>query len=209
MKSPWQQYLHAPDGTITVEGLPGVTCEVIEEQGRVTGRDIEAELGLPKYFEEWEELAKPRGLSRRQLQFILMDEAETRLPGHYRFQPQRVMLPPTCHLEFGHRGFIVGIVSTFLLGFDELRAQIPALFDVELPKELESDYIVGQATLLDSPLADKAWDAIQLGIFTHVCPLILRAPGEPTGTEQLVEVSLTTGDYPGCPGARIMKTWMV
>jgi len=32
-------------------------------------------------------------------------------------------------------------------------------------------------------------------------------PDEPTGTEQLVEVSLSTDDYPGGPEARILKTW--
>lgn len=78
MKSPWQQYSHKPDGSITLEGRPDVAIEVIEEQGRVTGRDIESELGLPKYFEEWEILAKHSGLSGRQIQFIVMDQSETR-----------------------------------------------------------------------------------------------------------------------------------
>ena len=41
----------------------------------------------------------------------------------------------------------------------------------------------------------------------HVCPLIFRGPDEPTGTGQLLEASLTTDDYPGGPGARILKTW--
>lgn len=55
MKSPWQQYTHQPDGSITLEGRPDIAIEVIEEQGLVTARHIEAELGLPKYFEQWEE----------------------------------------------------------------------------------------------------------------------------------------------------------
>ena len=50
MKSPWQQYTHQPDGSITLEGRPDIAIEVIEEQGLVTARHIEAELGLPKYF---------------------------------------------------------------------------------------------------------------------------------------------------------------
>jgi hypothetical protein len=207
MKSIWQQYNHQPNGTITLEGLPGVDIEVIEEQGRVTGRNLEAELGLPKYFEEWEELAKPRGLSRRYIQFILMDQSATRFPDRYRLQPKRVTLPSTCHLEFGHRGFVVGIVHSFLLGFEELREQIPSMFSVELPEEVEGDYIVAQATLFDSPLAEKAWEALQRGIFTHVCPLIFRKTGEPAGTGQLVEVSLVDGDYPGCENAKVLKTW--
>ena len=206
MKSPWQQYIHKPDGSITLEGRPDVAIEVIEEQGRVTGRDIESELGLPKYFEEWEIMAKPRGLSGRQIQFIVMDQSETRFPDRYRLQPQQIALPSTCHLEFGHRGFLIGIVSTFLLGFDEMRAQIPTMFGVELPKEVEGDYIVGQAILFDSPLADKAWDALRLGIFSHVCPLVFRKIDEPAGTGQLVEVSLVDGGYPGCSNARVLKT---
>ena len=207
MKSSWQQYDHQPDGSIGLVGRPDVGIEVIQDQGRVTGRNIEAELGLPKYFEEWEVLAKPRGLSRRQIQFIVMDQSETRFPDRYRFQPQRVTLPSTCHLEFGHRGFVVGIVHTFLLGFEELRERIPSMFSVELPEEVEGDYIVGQGTLFDSPLAEKAWDALRLGIFTHVCPLVFRKIDEPAGTGQLVELSLVAGDYPGCQNARVLKTW--
>ena len=207
MKSPWQQYTHQPDGSITLEGRPDLALEVIEEQGRVTGRNIEAELGLPKWFEEWEAMAKPLGLSNRQIQFVVMDQSETRFPGRYRLQPQGITLPGTCSLEFGHRGFVVGVVHTFLLGFDELREQIPTMFGIELPKDLEGDYLVGQATLFDSPLADKAWDALRLGIFTHVCPLILRQNHEPLGTGQLVEVSLVDGGYPGCQHARVLKTW--
>ena len=75
------------------------------------------------------------------------------------------------------------IVHTFLLGFEELRAQI------------------------DSPLAEKAWDALQRGIFTHVCPLVFRKCDEPVGTGQLVEISLVDGGYPGCQHARVLKTW--
>ena len=207
MKSPFQQYVHHHDGTITLEGIPNYQVDAIQDQGHATARDIEQELCLPKFFEEWELLAQPRGLSGRQIQFIVVDESPTRFPGHYRFQPQRITLPQTCHLEFGHRGFVVGIVHTFLLGFEELREQVSAMFSIEIPKELERDYIVGQATLFKSPLADKAWEALQRGIFTHVCALILRQHHEPLGTGQLVEVSLTTSDYPGCPGAKILKVW--
>ena len=31
MKSPWQQYTHQPDGSITLEGRPDIAIEVIEE----------------------------------------------------------------------------------------------------------------------------------------------------------------------------------
>jgi len=180
---------------------------VVEDYGRVTGRDIESELGLPKYFEEWELMAKPRGYSSRHIQFIIADELPTQFPGRYRFQPQRITLPNTCHLGFGHHGFVVGTVHPFLLGFDELRELVAAMFDFEIPKEMQGDYLIGQATLFHSPLADKAWDGLRLGIFTHVCPLVLRKVDEPVGTGQLVEVSLRTADYPGCSGAKIIKMW--
>jgi hypothetical protein len=78
---------------------------------------------------------------------------------------------------------------------------------IEVPPDVEGDCIIAQAQLFDSLLAEKAFEGLQRGIFTHVCPLILRKPDEPLGTGQLVEVSLTTDDYPGCPGARILKTW--
>ena len=96
------------------------------------------QLGLPKYYEEWEVLAILRDLSRRQLQFILMDQTETRFPGQYRIQPQQVTLPP--HVPPGIRasgGFVVEIVSTFLLGFEELRAKIPSLFGVEWSRKAD------------------------------------------------------------------------
>ncbi|MGH7216619.1 MAG: hypothetical protein ACREIG_05235 [Nitrospiraceae bacterium] len=78
---------------------------------------------------------------------------------------------------------------------------------IDVPPDVEGDGFIAQARLFDSPLVGKAWDALQRGIFTHVCPLIFRKPDEPAGTDQLVEVSLTTSDYPSCPGARVLKTW--
>ena len=90
---------------------------------------------------------------------------------------------------------------------DELRALTHSLPGIELPKEMKSDYVIGEATLFDSQLADKAWEALRLGIFSHVCPLVFRMSDEPAGTGQLIEVSLTTDDYPGCPGSKILKMW--
>lgn len=206
MISAFQQYVHHSDGTITVQGLPGVRLDTIQEQGRVTGRDIERELGLPHFYEDWEVIAKPQGLSRRRVWFIAADESETRLQGHIRLQPRKITRPPACYLEFGHRGFVVGLVDTFLLAYTECRDQLKYL-GIELPASVEGDCLIAQAQLFDSPLADKAWEAIQRGIFTHVCPLVLRKEEEPLGTGQLVEVSLTTDDYPGCPEARVLKTW--
>ena len=213
MISQFQQYVHHPDGTITLKGLPGIKLDMIQEQGRATARNIERELALPTYFEEWEILAKPRATypeasfsSRRMVRFVLADESVTRLQGNPRLQPQRITLPGCCPLEFAHRGFVVGVVFGFFLGFAESRQDLQHL-GIEVPATVEGDCIIAQAELFDSPLADKAWEAIGRGIFTHVCPLILRQDTEPLGTGQLVEVSLTTDDYPGCPGARVLKNW--
>lgn len=208
MKSPWQQYIHKPDGTITLEGHPGITLDVIEAQGHATARDIERELGLPTYFEEWEALATSQGLSPRRVRFCLMDESETRLQGNPRLQPRKIVLPSTstCLLEFGHRGFVVGVVFAFYLGFTENVDDLTYM-GIEIPNDIEGDCLVADAQLFDSPLADKAWDALRLGIFSHVCPLVFRKIDEPVGTGQLVEVSLVDGDYPGCQNARVLKTW--
>jgi hypothetical protein len=208
MKSQFQQYEHHPDCTITLEGLPHVKIDTIQDQGHATARDLERELGMPTYFEEWEALATPLGLSPRMVRFVLMDESETRLQGNPRLQPRLITLPPTatCPLEFGHRGFVVGMVSAFFLGFKENIEDLRRM-QIDIPAHVEGECILAQAQLFDSPLADKAWEALQRGLFTHVCPLILRQNHEPPGTGQLVEVSLTTGDYPGCPGAKILKMW--
>ena len=208
MKSSYQQYVHHADGLVTLEGHPGVKLDVIQDQGRATARAIEQELGLPTYFEEWEALATPQWLSRRMVRFVLLDESETRLQGHPRLQPRLITLPPTgtCWLEFGHRGFVVGAVSAFFMGFKENVDDLRRM-QIDIPAWVEGECIIAQAQLFASPLAAKAWEALQRGIFTHVCPLILRQDHEAIGTGQLVEVSLTTGDYPGCPGAKILTMW--
>lgn len=206
MISSIQNYTRHPDGTLTLEGLPHVRVDAIQGQGAVVGRDIARELGLPIYFEDWEAMAKARGLSRRMVRFILADESRTRLEGCPNLQPRLISLPQSCGLEFGHHGFLVGAVCTFFLGYKEYWEDLKNI-GVEVPSSVEGDCIIAQAQLFDSPLADKAWEALERGIFTHVCPLILRKDAEPMGTGQLVEVSLTTDDYPGCPGAKILRWW--
>ena len=208
MKSTWQQYTHQPDGTITLEGHPDVTLDVIQDQGHATARAIEQELGLPRYYEEWEALATPQGLSSRMVRFVLLDESETRLQGNPRLQPRSITLPPTatCLFEFGHRGFAVGAVSAFFLGFKENVEDLRRM-QIDIPAWVEGECIIAQAQLFASPLADKAWEALRLGIFTHVCPLVFRKIDEPAGAGQLVEVSLVDGGYPGCQHARVLKVW--
>lgn len=204
------QYIHQPDGRVTLDGLPNVTVAIIQEQGIVEGRDWQHELGLPTYFEEYEEMARPRrSTSGRRLRFVLMDESVTRLPGNPRLQPSRVLLPfPTrVPLTISHTGFIVGSVYSFLLG-SEAEEEAFKKVGIEPPDFAEGHWILSEAELFDSPLADKAWQGLQQQIFTHTCPVLFRKPDEPIGGGELVEVALTPGDYPGCPGARVMKTWL-
>jgi hypothetical protein len=177
---------------------------MVEEQGKVTGRDWQTELSLPTYAEEWAQWAEVRGMSTRSVRFIVMDQSESRLPGHTRLTPQTVTLPDTVPLELGHSGFLIGVVHAFVTGFDEVRAMIPDLFNIEIPDpQPEGDYIIGTARLFDSPLANAAWRGLQRGIFSHVCPMVLTAER----VETLVQVTLTPGDYVGCTGARVLATW--
>ena len=180
--------------------------QTIEEQGHVIGRNWQQELELPTYQEEWEAMATVRGMSLRHVRFIVMDQSASRLPGHARLQPKAVILPSTCPFELGHTGFVIGNVYGFVTGFDELRELIPSLFNIEIPTEPEGDFIIGTARLFDSALAQKAWEGLQLGIFTHVCPMIF-TPAESPGMQRLAQVSLVPGDFVGCEGARILTTW--
>ncbi len=206
MISQIQQFEHHPDGTITLKGRPGVKLDLIKQQGLVTARAVEKELGLPQYFEEWELLAKHTGMSSRLVQFVVADESETALEGIPHFQPQNILLPPTCYLEFGHRCFIVGTVISLVLVRADSREGMKRM-DCTIPAYVQGDCIVGTARLFASPLAGKTWEALQRGIFSHACPLVFRQPDEPAGTGRLVEVTLTTGDFPGCMNARILKMW--
>lgn len=206
MISQIQQYEHHPDGSVTLKGRPGVKLDLIKQQGLVTARAIEKELGLPQYFQEWELQAKHTGMSRRLVLFIVADESETSIEGIPRFQPQNIVLPPTCYLEFGHRSFLVGIVTGLILCPASDRETLRRI-DIDIPDFVQGDCILGTARLFASPLADKTWEALQRGIFSHACPLVFRQPDEPAGTGRLVEVTLTTGDFPGCLNARILRTW--
>lgn len=200
------QYAQKPDGSMTLKDFPHVTLETIEQQGTVAGRDWQAELGMPEFFEDWETLARLRsGMSRRVVRFIVMDESPTNMRGHYRHQPQRVTLPATCQLELGHTGFVVGVVDTFMCCFGQEGLEAArSCFDLKIPNDLEGDFIIGMASFFDSPLAEKAWEGLPRGIFSHVCPVLLRPTSEPPGVGQLVQVSLVPGDYPGCPNARVL-----
>lgn len=149
-------------------------------------------------------LSRHTGMSNRWLSFVLVDGSESRLVGNPRYQPQTIAFPPSCPLEFGHRGFVVGRVSEITRHLNPTQNDLKAI-GVNVP--VEGSLLLGQAQLFDSPLADKAWEAIERGIFTHVCPILFREHHEPLGSGSLWEASLITGDYPGCRNARILRKW--
>ena len=202
------QYVYT-GGRITVEGLPNVNIHTIAEQGAVQGRNWQQELGLPAYHEEWEAMARPQSLtSGRRIRFVLMDESVTRLQGNPRLQPQHIMLPypMRCPLTLSHTGFVVGTVYSFLLISEQDREALKGL-GIDQPDFTEGQWILSEAELFGSSLADKAWQGLQEQIFTHTCPVLFTNSGEPIGGGQLIEVALTPGDYPGCQNARVLKAW--
>lgn len=201
------QYRQEPDGTMQLKDLPDMTLETIEQQGTAIGRNWEGELGLPHYYEDWEAMAQVEGLSEHRVAFVLLDEAPTSLPGAPRMSPRQVTLPQNCPLELGHTGFVIGTCHAWVFGFGENRSEIAAMFGIKLPSEVERDWIVGYAQLFHSQLAQRAWEGIHQHIFTHVCPNILRPHGAAAGTGSLIQVTLTPGDYPGCPNARVLRSW--
>ena len=78
---------------------------------------------------------------------------------------------------------------------------------IDHPGCTEGQWILSEAELFSSALADTAWQGVQEQIFSHVCPVLFTQPGEPIGGGQLIEVALTPGDFPGCQHARVLKTW--
>jgi len=205
------QFSQNPDGTMRLQGFPHVRLATVEGQGHVASRDWRTELNLPTYYEQWEEIARVRSndLSGRHVQFVLIDESQPRIPGQPPYRAKAVRIPHGVQFELGHTGFVIGVVHTFLPVFGELRYALPRALGIELPEGLspQGDFVIAQATLFDSGLADRAWQGLERRIFLHVCPVIFRPDGEPEEGGQLVQVSLVPADMPGIPNARVLRRW--
>ncbi len=203
------QFVKTEDGSMGLAGFPHVRLKTHEAQGYTAGRDWRRELGLPTYFEQWEAMAKFRNddLTGRRIQFVLMDESETHLSGRPRYNPAVVALPEVALLELGHAGFIVGLVSGFRLAVGEQRHLLPKALGITLPEDMvpQGNFVIAEAALFDSALADKAWQGLQQGLFTHVCPAIFTPDGSPEGGEKLVMVSLVPGDGASIANARVLS----
>ena len=203
------QYVHQPDSGIVLDRLPNAQVETILEQGAVQRRDWQQELGLPFFHEEWEPMARPRCLtSGRRVRFVLMDESMTRFSGHPRLQSQHVMLPypMKCPLTLSHTGFVVGTIDSFLLMSDQHREALKG-FGIDSSAFTEGQWLLSEAELFSSALANAAWQGLQEQIFTHTCPVLFTRPGQPIGASELIGVALTPGDFPGCQNARVLKMW--
>lgn len=202
--SPFQFSEH-PDGSPRLDQFPGLKLETVEQQGQVTGRDWQHELGMPHWFEEWEALATITSARRHgELKFVLMDHSATNLPGHPRLNPTLMTLPTVCPLELAHTGFIVGMLYAYILATEEGRPSLPTWLHLTLPPT-EGDVLIGFAQFINSGLAKLAQEGLRRKIFTHVCPTVFKPEGAPDGTGLLVQVSLVPGDYPGIENARIFS----
>lgn len=205
MKSLIQQYAHWADGTVGIKDRPNIDVVPIKQQGHVVPRNLQAELGLPVYQEEWETLAQYCGFSGKAFRCILVDESPSQLQGQHFINPAQLVVSP-CYLEFAHYGFVIGEVRSFYSVHRDSRDTVRDM-GVEVPDYIEGHCIVADAQLYDSRLAEKAWNGIQQGVLTHVCPIVFRQHHEPMGAGTLVEVSLTTDYFPGCLNARIFRKW--
>ena len=207
------QFITKSDGTMALKHYPQITLQTVEGQGRVTGRDWISELHLPRSSRDLEALARASGMSARGLQFVLMDESPTRLPGHPRLRPEQITLPTFgCQLEFGHLGFIIGVVGLFVLRSPKVPSseepeQLRSIEPFSMPFTPDGHFVLAQAWLYNSPLAEAAWLGITRGIFTHVCPVVFRSSDAPADSGTLVQVSLVPGDFPGCANARVLRRW--
>jgi hypothetical protein len=101
---------------------------------------------------------------------------------------------------------VIGEVRSFYSVHRDSRETVRAM-GVDVPNYVDGHCLVADAQLYDSRLAETAWDGIERGILSHVCPVVFRQHHEPMGAGQLVEVSLTTDYFPGCRNARILKAW--
>lgn len=185
-----------PDGQCAMSGLPGVTVvrnELPEIQ--ICVRDWLAELGLPKDWNALDAMARPSGLSERRFRALIGDESPTRFRGAFRYRPSEWKVQAGGQrLTLAHLGYIVGLFEHVWYGHPE-----------EAP-HAEGTFLMGQARLYDSRLADAAWEGIRRGIFGGVCAVVVRPADAEPGTGELVEVALAELDQVGQPAARIVET---
>lgn len=179
------------DGQMRVVG--GDALELLMVEGHAdTATDWTHALNMPTYREEWEELARVQSDKRRgRVKFILLDHSPLRLPGAPRVDLKNLLLPTTVPLELDHRGLLIGEVDHYSLISETERGAL----------NVEGDCIIAEGWLFDSDLVSKLWDRRDL--FTHACPNLWRPPN--ASGYILIQVTLTMGDFAGCPNARVLE----
>ena len=181
-----------PDGEWYVEGVERVQrVEVVRDDTPV--RDWLAELDIPKDWTLLDEMATPRGLSGRHLLAILGDESPTKLPDAPLLQPATWTWGADIAVTLSHLPLVVGVASMVM------HAKPGAWPDTT------GETVVGILRLYDSPLAAKAWEGVERGIFRFTSCILERPLDAPPGTGRIQEIGLT--DSPGCPNARVTETW--
>lgn len=194
IKSPLQIDMHArSEPQLSFAGVPLTgPMDIVPQDGPV--RDWLQELGLPKDWEQLDQLAKPRGFADRFARIIVVDESPTRFPGAWRFRPSEIVFQPGGYLfTLGHLGLVIG--KCVFLHVNPAGA-VP---------EADGMCLTATVRFYDSDLAMAAWRGIASNIFAHVSAIVVRPPDVPAGGGELMEIGLV--DSPGCPGARILKTW--
>jgi hypothetical protein len=172
--------------------LPHLTAHTIEEHGEP--RDWLQELDIEKSWERIDQMAVVKGLSRRKFECIIADSSPTKFPGNPRFNISKWTYPSGgLYLELGHLGRYIGVLEHIWLG------------SPSKVQTVEPPFIMAQATFFDSELAERAWQGLQRGIFTHVSPVLLLPTNEPTGPAILLRAGLT--DVPSCENARVIRSW--
>lgn len=185
---------YTAEGSVTLDGAPfGGPVDVCEDPDPPF--DWLAALELPKDWALLDRLSEYQSFSDRFVRFVLADESPTRFPGAPRLRPRAYRYHPhgMVHLTLEHIGYNIGAVWSIEPGLPD-----------EVPNA-DGYFLVGSARLYDSALADAAWRGIHSGIFGHVCAVLGRAPQDLFGSGAVLEVAVI--NRPGCPGARILKTW--
>lgn len=195
-----------PDGSFcTIDGDGRVTCdavEAVEDDQPELIQDWQTILGLPHDEHALMELAKPRGFSSRRLKFIVGDEGPTRRKDGRPLRPQEwIYAWSGTPFALEHLGLVVGMCDR-LVGVPN-DPVVRSIMD-DIP-EAVGNFLLGEALLYDSPLADAVWLGIQRGIFKFACPVLLRSLNTPLDSGELVEVCLT--HRPVCLGARLLRYW--
>ncbi len=185
-------------GGVRMSGLPGVfiaSAVAPEVHGPV--RNWLSELDLPLDWDALEILARPRGLSPRYFRCVVSDESLMRgfpVPWRNRLGEWKVRLGGQ-PLTLAHLGYAIGVMELLWFGRPGEAEPVEGLF------------LMGQARLYESPLADAAWRGIQQGIFGAVCAVVVRPIEIELGGGELVEVALGELDQVGCVNARILEAW--